>query len=134
MVFTRGFTPENCRTVMNTNNIDKKIDEIIQKVCMHSVIDQNGVQTIIYERLSPYELKLAISALLDEARIETERAYGGCYNCYGKGYSTVNYIEQGFDDFAHEGYKLDKHVMKFCGCSRGKQLEIELTQLKKGRK
>ena len=49
---------------------------------------------------------------------ETEKAFGGCKTCYGKGYSTsleINGLSDG-DIFTP--------IIYFCGCSRGKQLEI----------
>lgn len=75
------------------------------------------------------EATAAIEALLVAARKETEKAYGGCHLCYGKGYATVKTQHTGHgtdgDIGGFEGpYKRDMPVqMKFCTCDRGKQLK-----------
>lgn len=59
---------------------------------------------------------------------KTEMAYGGCHNCYGKGYATVNDRWSGYDtdqDIGSPGGKVsggNPNVMKFCICPRGEQL------------
>ena len=68
------------------------------------------------------EVMQALLSLFDaemEKRVkETEKAYGGCHNCYGKGYSTGAAI------WTAKGKKWgDTNQMKFCSCDRGKQLE-----------
>ena len=55
---------------------------------------------------------------------ETQKAFGGCLKCYGKGYGTQTLIEESYKDFGNE--KTWRHkvpTMVFCKCSRGKQLE-----------
>lgn len=53
----------------------------------------------------------------------TEKAFGGCKKCYGKGYSTVMEGEHGYEDFGGDGFDVPPHVqMRFCSCDRGKQL------------
>lgn len=56
----------------------------------------------------------AIMALL----INTDKAYGGCHLCYGKGFSTVRHGET-YRGASHN----ERTDMKFCTCDRGKQLE-----------
>lgn len=57
----------------------------------------------------------------EEAVVETEKAYGGCHYCYGKGYGTQTAAWVG------RGYYKKVPTMKFCTCERGKQLEQLLT-------
>lgn len=63
---------------------------------------------------------------------ETEKAYGGCHSCYGKGYATVNDKWLAFDtdqDIGSPGGTFsggEDFAMKFCSCDRGKQLETQM--------
>lgn len=62
---------------------------------------------------------------------ETEKAYGGCRNCFGKGYSTVIEYASGYDtdqDIGSPGGKVHyrKPDIRFCTCDRGKQLEKQV--------
>ena len=53
-----------------------------------------------------------------EEKKEIIKSYGGCKECYGKGYSTQIYGEGG------EGYEIAPTVhMNFCTCERGRQLK-----------
>lgn len=67
--------------------------------------------------------------MLDEAKRETAKAYGGCTKCYGKGYATVSGRWHGVDtdqDIGSSGgvVKGGKDFeMKYCTCERGKQLK-----------
>ena len=70
--------------------------------------------------------------LAEQKAGEGERkAFGKCTKCYGKGYSTQMYGEQGFDDFVEgEGYRIAPSVhMNFCNCERGGQLKNLLSDL-----
>jgi len=64
----------------------------------------------------------------DQKVREIERAYGGCHNCYGKGYSTVKSQINGYGtDGDIGGFEGRIHIdmpvqMKYCDCDRGKQL------------
>jgi len=49
---------------------------------------------------------------------EAEKAYGGCHNCFGKGFSTFRHGETYRGTTHNEGTEV-----KFCTCDRGKQLE-----------
>lgn len=75
------------------------------------------------------ELKAAILAWHNRHLSEIERAYGGCHNCYGKGYSTVKSQTTGYgtdgDIGGFEGpIKIDKPIeIKYCDCDRARQLE-----------
>lgn len=58
---------------------------------------------------------------------EVEKAFGGCRNCYGKGYATQESAIIGHPDFiGDKGFKKYEHKMIFCNCNRGKQLKAEL--------
>lgn len=64
-----------------------------------------------------------IMALVEKELAKTEKAYGGCHKCYGKGYATTADGIIGYDDFGGEGFKSTITTkMKFCTCDRGKQL------------
>jgi hypothetical protein len=49
---------------------------------------------------------------------ETAKAYGGCTNCYGKGYATCS-----GKYYSRVGDWKDKDDIKYCACERGRQLE-----------
>lgn len=48
-----------------------------------------------------------------------EKAYGGCHNCYGKGYATRQAFGNGRTDIPQD-------PMVYCKCDRGKQLEKQV--------
>jgi len=61
--------------------------------------------------------------LSDRAR--TAKAYGGCTDCYGKGYAT-------HDEYASGG-GMKWHVggpVKYCTCERGKQLKDHIARIR----
>lgn len=45
------------------------------------------------------------------------KAFGGCTNCYGKGYATVKNISVG------RGYFVEADPVRPCTCDRGKQIK-----------
>lgn len=64
---------------------------------------------------------------------ELEKAYGGCHNCYGKGYATEIHAEIAYADFGDElggadSRKTEGLRLNFCKCSRGRQLEKLMVQ------
>ena len=62
---------------------------------------------------------------------KTDKAYGGCHICYGKGYATVNDRWAGTDEWTGKRYETgSRNAMKFCSCERGKQLIAQLKQRK----
>lgn len=54
---------------------------------------------------------------------QTAKAYGGCTNCYGKGYATQSSRASG------RGISWDTSGIKFCECPRGQQLKAETEQI-----
>ncbi|WP_131816182.1 hypothetical protein [Mycolicibacterium porcinum] len=67
-----------------------------------------------------YELgveTINVASIEAEVRQETEKAYGGCRNCYGKGYATQK------SEVRARGMRWDTSGIKFCDCERGKQLQ-----------
>lgn len=87
-----------------------------------------------HDNLMPNIKKLAQQEVI-RARKETEKAFGGCTNCYGKGYATVNDRWSGYGTDGDIG-GLEGHVsggnpnaMKFCKCDRGKQISVRIAQL-----
>ena len=70
-----------------------------------------------------HEAKAKIQELITQARLETEKAFGGCKDCYGKGYATVRSGIIGYEDFGGDGFKTPPtNKMKYCKCKRGEQL------------
>lgn len=63
-------------------------------------------------------------AAYEAGKKDAEKAFGGCKNCYGKGYTTIlQYIEGGHGS----DYRRNKMpLMRFCRCARGKQLRAIL--------
>ena len=61
-----------------------------------------------------------------------KKAFGDCTQCFGKGYGTSMYGEEGFADFDDDkGYKIAPSIrMVFCECERGKQLKELLKERK----
>jgi len=55
---------------------------------------------------------------------ETEKAFGGCKNCYGKGYATITMYAIG------RNYQQKMPEMKFCSCERGKELEKRFEKMR----
>lgn len=67
-----------------------------------------------------------IMDIFDLAIKQTEKAFGGCKNCYGKGYSTTKQYATSHKDFGDEKtgtWELDP--IHPCSCDRGKQI-VEL--------
>nr|WP_218680354.1 hypothetical protein [Rhodococcus qingshengii] len=72
-------------------------------------------------------LKLIIDTYVKTKVDENSRAYGGCLDCYGKGYATQESATIGYPDFVgDEGFKHHEHKMIFCDCARGGQLSHEV--------
>lgn len=74
------------------------------------------------------EAKAQLETLIQSHVTVTEKAYGGCHNCYGKGYATYRSAYTGIDtdqDIGSPGGRIYKSFEKpiFCECSRGRQLE-----------
>lgn len=72
--------------------------------------------------------KAAIQADADKQASRIEKAYGGCHNCYGKGYATTNETWTTRDVVGGEAF-----AMNFCSCPRGEQLKAIVTQLTKAK-
>lgn len=69
------------------------------------------------------ELMSLITEACAAEREETEKAYGGCHKCFGKGYATYRYGISGAVDFGGDGFEIGPSIhMVYCSCDRGKQL------------
>jgi hypothetical protein len=51
-------------------------------------------------------------------------AFGGCTDCYGKGYATVREVASGHDEYTGQEYNEQLPLIRFCKCDRGMQLKI----------
>jgi|ERR1044071_939788 hypothetical protein len=104
-------------------------ERILAKLAEHY-----GDDTLAGENSNNLKMLSALAQMLREARLQTEKAYGGCHNCYGKGYATFKTQHIGYgtdgDIGGYEGpYKRDMPVgMKLCTCERGKQLKAALSK------
>ena len=65
------------------------------------------------------EVEAFVEALLNNKIVETEKAFGGCHKCYGKGYATVR---AGLRSYRTPPNTNVKTRIKYCTCDRGKQL------------
>ena len=77
-----------------------------------------------YKNDSIEEFETLISKVRAEAITETEKAFGGCHSCYGKGYSTQIENYSGSGDFVGDkpvSYPAD-YYLPCMKCDRGKQI------------
>ena len=131
------FTAVTMPPIPKLGNAEKRDDELRQKI--RYAIGFRDEEYV--EALKIIELRLPagrFNAITDDimqvviadrqkAVSETARAYGGCTNCYGKGYATaIGYmsgVDTGTDIGSPGGYlKHQNNVMRYCDCDRGKQL------------
>ena len=69
-------------------------------------------------------IEQTVKKALTKAREEEAKAFGGCRNCYGKGYSTVIENEISHADFIGDKTSVrELPPMRFCKCDRGEQLK-----------
>lgn len=106
---------------------DESVEEILDNL-------KNMNDPIIFARAAQ-KLEAHYSERERRAVQETEKAFGGCKNCYGKGYATVNDRWHGHDtdtDIGSPGGYVsggNANAMKFCTCDRGKQLAKQIASL-----
>ncbi|WP_143690376.1 hypothetical protein [Williamsia sterculiae] len=115
-------------------DLRQKIHEITQTMLVALSEWQAGV-TIDYTSIKNQgreDLFKFIKARQEEAIRHTEKAYGGCHACYGKGYATHRSAITGVDTDQAIGSPGGRiyhpfEEMRFCTCDRGQQLEKLLT-------
>lgn len=82
----------------------------------------------VSEILVKHKMPTRQIAINDLVRLveQTEKAYGACHKCFGKGYTTYRYSVTGSADFEGDvGFTTPfKTHMIFCSCDRGKQLSV----------
>lgn len=65
----------------------------------------------------------ALTEAYTRGKRDTEKAFGGCTKCYGKGYATQMAQLIGTEDFGGDGFtETPKVHINFCSCDRGKVL------------
>lgn len=69
-----------------------------------------------------------IVALLSSKLEEQAKAFGGCKNCYGKGYATQMVQAGGTDEWTGKNYAWEVNPIRPCDCERGKGIQ-ELIKL-----
>lgn len=99
----------------------------------HKEIKEGETAADIHTRcLGLYIQKRDINIIEEQAREETAKAFGGCKNCYGKGYATVlQFAEAGMPDFDSDDVRNKRWKLpeiRFCSCGRGKELKKRLEQ------
>lgn len=104
------------------SNID---DEIIRTLTLNLLSEYQQLETpanpdLLKLHIEAFEDK--ISQLITDARTETEKAYGGCRKCYGKGYATVRKGEETMNRHYKYLNTPVRNQVNFCSCNRGKQL------------
>ena len=103
-----------------TNTKEKWVMEFYEKFGANKIWvnpSKENVETI-------FDIESFISKVRQEAKEETEKAFGGCKRCYGKGYCTVK---------AQAGSRRTGYWELFpyspCTCDRGKQIKQLITTL-----
>ena len=94
-------------------NPERSVEEIVQ-IFQHEYGQYTSLGAL---SIASDWLRNTLHQELHKAREETEKAYGGCHYCYGKGYGTQT------ASWVGRGYYKKLPTMKFCTCERGKQLE-----------
>lgn len=84
-------------------------------------------ESVLEYLLENYILASQATAAQERAIVEIEKAYGGCHNCYGKGYASYLTAHSG------RGYYKKVNYPVFCECDRGKQLEKMIASLHQGK-
>lgn len=105
---TKTFTP-----MTPIESIIKEFEEKYQSFELSEVIDKKS-----FERTKSF-----LRTALEKVESETAKAFGGCNNCYGKGYATTRIgTASRYHSEIHE-------EMRFCSCSRGKDLEVKIQKI-----
>lgn len=108
---------------------EQKLEKFLSTLKIHN----KDIDACLNDAVAVKHLKQLIQAYITTKEEQTEKAYGGCHNCYGKGYATVNDRWSGNgsdgDIGGFEGHVSggNPNAMKFCTCDRGKQLEALIT-------
>lgn len=104
----------------NKDNWRDKLEKIVE-----------GRQNSKYHKnyIAIHIVKSFISQVEQSAIERTEKAFGGCKKCFGKGYATTLSFASSQEDFGDEKtgtWKLPE--MRFCVCDRGKQLKEQIAK------
>ena len=108
----------------------KEIEEEFDEQFDHIVPSQGGF--IVGKKGSQYDncacdltdIKSFFITTINNILAETEKAFGGCKLCYGKGYATVKDRTKCYADFiGDKSYVKENNPVKPCTCDRGKQIE-----------
>src|SRR5574343_186000 len=85
--------------------------------------EKDGSNSPISGKCDTEEIKSFLSNVISQ----TEKAFGGCLNCYGKGYhTTIEYASgHGEWDMGQGDIKIHYQLpeMRFCNCDRGIELK-----------
>lgn len=106
-------------------------DKLGEMLCLHTAGYRKSLN-LVSVKLPVETIEHVLDSLADFMAKEvsqTEKAYGGCHNCYGKGYATAPDLWAGYDtdtDIGSPGGPIsggEPVTMKYCTCERGKQLD-----------
>ena len=101
-----------------TKNSDSSLKEQLSRLIIEN---QSGDGSIdISDQAAMRDEVLALITSRDQ---QIAKAYGGCTNCYGKGYSTYS------GEYSARDMSWPDEKVKYCDCSRGKQLEVVHQQI-----
>lgn len=127
---------------LNKEKLAKQLHEWYLEACQkpESGMDFNPNAQEPYEALKETQKFLdryiaeKVLNLITQHQEEMVKAFGGCTNCYGKGYATtIQYAQEGMPDFGEDdGQRLKWKLpeMRFCNCARGRDLKKIITTLK----
>ena len=116
---------------MKNKSTQQDKDNLVQEVWYHIRVvlrDREDRPDLYPALLVEEDIKYWLGDIFDKAKKETEKAFGGCLKCYGKGYSTNFYGTSNSPDFEGDRYYESKkrvHVTP-CSCERGKQISTFL--------
>jgi len=86
---------------------------------IETYVDQNVEERVFNREWLKFHMNILFPKLLTRATAEAEKAFGGCKNCYGKGYSTVR---ETAGSYRTGVWLLDSYIP--CPkCDRGKQIQ-----------
>lgn len=114
---------------------DNELSVLVEETVRHGIhhgrrLERTNDPMIVFSIDEDFaKFKQLITSYTKQREQEVAKAYGGCTNCYGKGYATVNDRWYGTDtdtDIGGTGKYYsggNPNEMKFCDCSRGGQLK-----------
>lgn len=104
------------------------VEAKIHMICahyLHKEVAQTARHAIDHQELLVSEvarLLVFITSEIQKAEVRTEKAFGGCKKCYGKGYATQ------IENWTGRGYSKAAPYYLPCTCDRGRQIETLISK------